>query len=91
MNTMGTYHDLCFKTDVLLLADAFENFINTCLEYYGIDHYFSSSGLSWDAMRRMTKIELELISDTDIPLFVKRGIRGGISYSAKRYSIANYK
>ena len=42
-------------------------------------------------MRRMTKIELELISDIEIPLFVERGIRGGISYSAKRYSIANYK
>ena len=90
---MGACHDLCFKTDVLFLADVFENFINICLEYYGIDpcHYFSSPGLSQDAMRRMTKIELELISDIDIPLFVERGIRGGISYSAKRYSIANYK
>ena len=48
MNTMGTCHDLCFKTDVLFLADVFENVINICLEYYGIDpcHYFSSPGLS---------------------------------------------
>ena len=48
MNTVGAYHDLCFKTDVLFLADVFENFINICLEYYGIDpcHYFSSPGLS---------------------------------------------
>ena len=48
MNTMGDYHDLYLKTDVLLLADVFEKFINTCLEYYGLDpcQYFSSPGLS---------------------------------------------
>ena len=52
MNTMGDYHDLYLKTDVLLLADVFENFINTCLDCYGLDacHYFSSPGLSCDAM-----------------------------------------
>ena len=50
INTMGNYHDLYFKADVLLSADVFEKFINTCLEYYGLDpfHYFSSPGLSWD-------------------------------------------
>ena len=48
MNTMGDYHDLYLKTDVLLLADVFEKFISTCLDYYGLDpvHYFSSPGLS---------------------------------------------
>ena len=60
---MGDYHDLYLKTNVLLLADIFEVFNNTCLEYYGIDtcHYFSSPGLSWDAMLKMTGIEFELI------------------------------
>ena len=44
--TMGDYHNLYLKTDILLLADAFEKFINTCLEYYLLDpyHYFSSPG-----------------------------------------------
>ena len=52
MNTMGDYHDLYLKADILLLADVFEKFISTCLDYYGLDpcHYFSSPGLSWDAM-----------------------------------------
>ena len=35
INTMGGYHDLYLKTDFLLLADVFQKFINTCLEYYG--------------------------------------------------------
>ena len=63
MNTMGDYHDLYLKTDVLLLADVFEKSINTCLDYYGLDpcHYLSSTGLSWDAILKMTKIELDLI------------------------------
>ena len=48
MNTVGDYHDLYLKTEVLLLADVFEKFINTCLQYYGLDpcHYFSSLELS---------------------------------------------
>ena len=52
MNTKGDYHDLYLKTDVSLLADVFEKFIKTCLDYYGLDlcHYFSGPGLSWNSM-----------------------------------------
>ena len=48
MNTMGDYHDLYLKTDVFLLADGFEKFISTGLDYIRLDscHYFSSPGLS---------------------------------------------
>ena len=48
MNTMGDYHDLYLKSDILLLADIFENFRKTCLQYYKLDpaHYFTSPGLS---------------------------------------------
>ena len=86
MNTMGNYHDLYLKTDVLLLADVFEKFIKTCLDYYGLDpcHYFSCPGLSWDAMLKMNGVELELITDIDMHLFIEKGMRGGISYIAKR-------
>ena len=82
INTIGDYHDIYLKTDVLLFADVFERFINTCLEYYGLDpcHFFSSPGLIWDAMLKMNGIELDLISDIDMHLFIKKGMRGGISY-----------
>ena len=74
MNTIGDYHDLCLKTDVLLLANVFEKFISTCLDYYELEpcHYFSSPGLSWDAMLKMTKIELDPISDIDMHLFIEK-------------------
>ena len=93
MNTMGNYHDLHLKIDIFLLADAFEKFINTCLEYYGLDpcRYFSRPGLSWDAMLKMTCIELELIPDIDMHLFIQKGVKGSISYIAKRFSRANIK
>ena len=81
MNTISDYHDLSLKTDVLLLADVFEKFISTCSEYHRLDpcHYFSSPGLSWDAILKMTKIKLELISDTNMDLFIEKGMRIGIS------------
>ena len=74
MNAMGDYHDLYLKTYVLLLADMFEKFISTPLDYYGLDacHYFSGPELSWDAMLKITGIELELISDIDMNLFIEK-------------------
>jgi hypothetical protein len=58
---LGDYHDLCLKTDVLLLADVFENFRKTCQGQYGLDpaHYYASPGLSWDALLKKTDMELE--------------------------------
>ena len=93
MENMGDYRDHYLKKDVLLLADVFEKFISTCLRFYKLDpcHYFSSPGLSWDAMLKLTGIELEKISDIDMYLFIEKGLRGGISYISKRYSEANNK
>ena len=92
-NTMGDYHDLYLKTDVSSLADVYERFLNTCLDYYLLDscHYFSGLEWSWDAMLKMTGIELELISDIDIHLFIEKRMSGDISYIAERYSKANNK
>ena len=93
MKNMGDYHDHYLKKDVLLLADVFKKFIKTCLKYYKLDpcHYFSSPGLSWDAMLKMTDVKLEKISDIDKYLFIEKGSRGGIPYISKRYAKANNK
>ena len=93
LKTMGDYHDLYLKSDILLLADVFENFRKTCLQYYKLDpcHYFTSPGLSWDAMLKLTNIKLELMTDIDMFQFIEKGMRGGTSYIANRYGEANNK
>ena len=90
-NTFRDFHNHYLKKDVLLLADVFEKFISTCLKNYNLDpcHYFSAPGLSWDAMLKMTKVELEKISNPDIHLFIERGMRGGICYVSKKCSKVN--
>ena len=93
LQSMGEYHDLYLKSDVLLLTDVFENFRKTCIQYYKLDpcHYFTSPGLSWDAMLKMTDIKLELMVEIDMFQFIEKGMRGGISYIANRYGKANNK
>ena len=93
MRTMDEYHDLYLKSDILLLADVFENFRKTCYQYYNLDpcHYCTSPDLSWDAMLKMTGIKLELMTDVDMFQFIEKGLRGGISYIANRHGEANNK
>ena len=85
---LGECQDLYLKTDVLLLFDVFETFISVHLKYYGLDpcHHFSSPGLSWDAMLKMTSTELQKLGNIDMHLFLEKGMRGGGSYISKRYS-----
>ena len=93
MKTFLDYHELYNETDVLLLADVFENFRDLCLKIYGLDpaHYFTAPGLAWDACLKLTKVELELLSDPDMLLMWERCIRGGISMISNRYGKANNK
>ena len=81
------------EADVSLLTDVFEKFIDICWEYYGLDiwHYFSSPGLSWDAMIIMTEIELNCFSDNCIDLLYEKLLGGCISYIAKKHSKPNNK
>ena len=58
MESMKDYHELYNITDVLLLADVFENFRDLCLKIYGLDPYYTAPGLAWDACLKMTNINL---------------------------------
>ena len=93
MKTFKDYHKLYNETDVLLLADVFENFRNLCLKIYGLDpvYYYTAPGLAWDACLKMTNINLELLSDPNMLLMFEKGIRGGISIISNRYGKANNK
>ena len=77
------YHDLYVQSDLLLLADVFENFRNMCPKIYEFDvarfflflfFFFSAPGLAWQAALKNIKIKLDLLTDTDMLLMVEKGI-----------------
>jgi len=71
--TLKDYHDHYLKTDVLLLADVFENFRKVGMNNYGLDpaQYYTLPGYSWDACLKHTQVELSLLRDPEIHLFSK--------------------
>ena len=80
IKNLGEYHDLYVQCDTFLLADVFENFRNKCIEIYKLDlaHFVSAPGLAWQACLKITKVELELLTDIDMLLIIEKGSRGGL-------------
>ena len=64
------------------MADIFEKSLSEALTFHKLDpsHYFSSHGLSCDAMFKMTGVKLELTSGIKIHLFIEKRLRGVVSY-----------
>ena len=91
MGSMKDYHTLYNLSDVLLLADIFENFRSICMNHYRLDPawYLSAPDLAWDAELKITKGQLELLSDPDMLLMIQSGIRGGIATISHRHAKAN--
>ena len=85
------YHDLYLKLDVLLLADVFENFRQTCIVDYGLNpaHYYTLPGFAFDACLKFTEQEWDLFTDSEKFLFIATSIRGGISVVSHRHAKAN--
>ena len=90
---LGDYHDLYLRTDVVLLANVFEAFRDTCLKHYKLDpaHFYTSPGLAWRTCLKCTGIRQELLSDPDMLLMFEWGIRGGITQVVRKYASANNK
>ena len=90
---MNDYHNLYNLSDVLLLADIFENFRNICMNNYVLDTalYFIAPDLVWDATLKIATVQLELLSDPDMMLMIESGIRGGIATISQRHAKANDK
>ena len=93
VKTMGEYHDLYLKCDVLQLADVFQHFRQKCISNFKLDpcHYVSTPQLAWDAMLKTTKVKLEIFCEQnqDMHFYVEPHIRGGFSQISHRYAKAN--
>jgi len=89
--SLSAFSDLYLKVDVLLSADVFENFRDICMATYHLDpaHYYTSPGFSFDCMLKLTKVELELLTDFEKVLFVESGTRSGLVQASKRHARAN--
>ena len=89
--TFCDYLQLYLKTDVLLLADVFEQFRDFSLKHYELDAapFMSAPALSWDILFKYTGVELDLITDHEMFRLIDRGIRGGIVSVVKRHAIVN--
>ena len=87
------YHDLYLRTDVVLLANMFKAFRDTCLRHYTLDpaHFYTSPGLAWRACLKCTGIKLELLTNPDMLLMFEWGIRSGITQVVRKYASANNK
>ena len=93
LKDLGEYHNLYLKTDVILLANVFEAFRDTCLEYYRLNlaHFYTSPGVVWQACLKKMGVKLELLTNLDMLLMFNHGIRGGITQAVHRYVKANNK
>ena len=89
--TMQHYHNFYLESDVALLENIFENFSDNSMKTYKFDpaHYFTSPGLSYEAMLKCTSIQLELHSDPDVLLVFENATRGGVSMIFHRHGPAN--
>ena len=93
ITNLGKYHDLYVQSDILLLADVFENFRNKCINIYKLDpaHFLSAPRSAWQAYLNKTGVKLELLTNYNMLLTVDKGIRSGTCHAIHRYAKANNK
>ena len=93
IKSMGEYHDLYLKTDVLLLTDVFENFRDMCFSYCGLDpvYYYTLPNFEFDATLKLTGKEIDLVYDQEMYEMIEAGLRGGMTQTTCKKVEANNK
>jgi len=89
--TLRDYHDHYLLSDVLLLADVFQNLRQTIYDEHHLDplHFITLPSLAWASAMKYTNAKLDLITDPDMYLMVENNMRGGIATISHRYARAN--
>ena len=72
IKNLGEYHDFYVQSDTAQLADTFEQFRTLCLKEYKLDpaYFCTTPGLAFEPFLKMTKVELELLTDIDMVLML---------------------
>ena len=85
--TLEEFLEIYLESDVLMLADIFENFRNNCLKYYHLDpaNYVSAPSLSYHAMLLLSKVVIEPYPSLEIYRMLQRAKHGGLSQVTTRY------
>ena len=93
LQNLGQLHDLYLSTDTNLLADVFNGFRDLAYDVYKLDpaHYVTAPSLSWSAAMKVTKVNLEIIKDIDMSLFIDKVIVGGYAAVVEHFAKANNK
>ena len=93
IKNLGEYHDLYVQSDTAQVAGVFENFKTVCLKEYELDpsYFVSTPGLALEAILKIAKVKLELLTDIDMILMVENSIRSGLTQVVRKYGVANNK
>ena len=81
LKTFGDLTDLYLKSDIDLLTDVFENFIEFSLKEFGINplYCYSLRGFTWLWGLNFTDVELHYLKDDTLIRLVENDVRGGVS------------
>ena len=87
------YHDLYVQSNILLLADVFQDLRNMCLKIYQLDStcFPTATGLAWQVALRKTKADLDIWTDIYMLLMVEKGVSEKICDSVYWYAKASKK
>lgn len=87
MKTFDEFHNYYMMSDVLQLADAFEEFRRTCIDEFDTDpvHFQGAPGYTWYLGLCQNSEMFKIIRNREIYLDIQNGIRGGVSQAMTRY------
>ncbi|XP_054723795.1 uncharacterized protein LOC129233892 [Uloborus diversus] len=88
---LADYLELYQNVDTIMLSECFNSLRRTAMKYYQLDPVFflTMSELTWNAGLKLTKVELQLLSDVNEYIWFESQMRGGISFLGTRYATAN--